>query len=312
MAHVSTVGEAIRRTNYRDLVQSAAHAFCWMCCYVGKCSNGSDHLFKISDNLSDIVALKFPGECGHCIKSPCRCSPEEMDEDEDKDAKYPQLLERKKNNSYKDRSIDNWLFDFWKIYSGQIHLQTLESVGFHLLEEAGEEAKAVRNLIQFRGILEANITGVDEAYLKHISSIEGLVTEYSTTMSELKERYDKPRTKDAMKDIDLTSNDPLLIRSRIVKAKMDFVVELADTFSWLCAVQLKLFEILTHEKIDDSVVTEFHIEEVLKDRYESSTVEQPMKCYACEHESCECLFYPAIELVAEASLEAAAEESNKP
>src|SRR6056300_1737775 len=58
MAHVSTVGEAIRRTNYRDLVQSAAHAFCWMCCYVGKCSNGSDHLFKISDNLYDIVELK--------------------------------------------------------------------------------------------------------------------------------------------------------------------------------------------------------------------------------------------------------------
>lgn len=294
MAHISSIGEAIRRTHYKELIKSAAHAFCWMCSYVSFCNESKSGLFTFENSLSEIVGLKFPGVCGHCIKNPCGCNPVMMDEQRDKSAKYEELLSKwlREKDKYINYTLDLWLIDFWDIFSGQIHLQDIESIGFHLLEEAGEEAKVVRELVQFRGILDANIEGLDRSFLLNISNIPGVVGTYSKYVKILKEKYEVEKDKDVFDNIDLTSKDPDVIKTRLVKSKMDFVIELADTFSWYCAVLLKLHEIIKYEKLDDELSKTFHIEESLKKVYQSRNREDLLKCYKCHESECKCKFFP--------------------
>ena len=145
MAHLSCIGESIRRNNYPELLDFAASAFCWMSTYLGKCNETDDIIFHSEHNLSEAVALKFPDHCGHCGSSPCTCKPAEIDAVSDKSATYKNLFRDWKKNlvSYKSYTLSDWLGSFHKIFGPRIHLQTMENLGFHLLEEAGEEAMPV-------------------------------------------------------------------------------------------------------------------------------------------------------------------------
>jgi hypothetical protein len=296
MAHLSGIGEAIRRTHYLELMRSAVHTFCWMCCYISKCKTNEDKVFSLNNHFCEIVGLKFPKICGHCLSNKCVCNPVEMDSAKDKSAKYKDLYNHWKDIKWEDYTLNRWLDVFWNIYSGQIHLLTLENIGFHLLEEAGEEALAVRQLVQFRGIVEKNIDGIDSDFLGKISNIKGLVEEYVESIDSLKEKYKVKSEKEALKKIDYKSDDALLIKARLVKAKMDFVIEFADTFSWYCAVLLKLRKIIQEENLAPNIVTKFEIEAAIMDRYKSNNIDEPLTCYACGETACKCLFYPKTSL----------------
>lgn len=295
MAHISGIGEAIRRVHYRELLYSAAHAFCWMTCYVRKCNETEDKLFNFENNFSEIVGLKYPKVCGHCIKEKCNCDPVDIDLMKNKAVKYKKLLHKGKKIPLNTYTLSDWLLLFYKIYSGQIHLSTLESIGFHLLEEAGEEAKAVRQLVQFRGIIEAHINGIDENYLRKISNIQSLVDEYYISMEKIKKIYKTESEKEARSKIDLKSTNPDIIKARLVMGKMDFVIELADTFSWFCSVLLKLWKTIEEEDLEEKILKEFHIEEAMKKFYQSSDKAKPLICYACKETFCKCLFFPKLD-----------------
>lgn len=303
LAHLSCIGEAIRKNHYPELLKAAASAFCWMCSFVSKC-NDSDDIFKVHNSLPEIVGLKFPTVCGHCEHKPCICDPATIEATPDKSAKYGNLYKqgRDKHIVWNEYSLSDWLGVFHDIYGGRIHLQTMESLGFHLLEEAGEEAMAVRNLIQFRGILEQRIEGIDSEFLEKISKIDGLVEEYESTLKALKHKTGKSSDKEALKGIAYDSRDPVFIKTRVVKAKMDQIIELADTFSWFCATLLKLsynIESLQHDENDivktgikRAQLEVLHIEETLHERYSYKGTTEPLTCYACKSTPCKCLFFP--------------------
>lgn len=294
MAHISKIGEAIRRTNYPVLIDAAVHAFVWMTGYVGKCNELKDDVFSIENSLSQIVAFKYPDKCGHCVRAICSCNPHEMDKKEDKSAKYSELYVdwERHEKSWNDYSINLWQGVFWKIFSGQIHMSSMESIGFHLLEEAGEEAMAVRQLIQFRGILQANIEGINVEYLRKISSIPGILNEYKTSVTELREITGKKTEKEALQAIDYSSDDQTLIKARLVKGKIDFIIEIADTFSWFCSVLLKLKnDIIEHMKLNADEKKNYNLEEKLKDIYKSKDKTQKLKCYKCKETLCKCAFF---------------------
>ena len=97
MAHISVIGESIRRAHYNNLIKASVHAFCWMCCYVEKCNTTSDPIFKVDHSLSEIVGIKFPLICGHCMEKTCQCDPMKMDAEDDKSSKYGELLKEWKN-----------------------------------------------------------------------------------------------------------------------------------------------------------------------------------------------------------------------
>jgi hypothetical protein len=290
MAHISVIGEAIRKSNYREILSAAAHAFCWMCCYIDTCRKTPDPLFRINNTFSDIVGLKFPERCGHCMHDACSCDPAKMDEQKDKSSKYSKLLKHWKKLKFETYMLDTWLDTFWDIYSGRIHLSTIENIGFHLLEEAGEEALAVRQLVQFRGITDKNIEGIDSKFLSKISSIPNLVSEYNNAMMALKKRYTVETDKEAISKIDFTSKEPVVLKARLLKGKMDFVIEFADTFSWYCAVLLKLRTIIKQLAINEN--NDFRIENELNQVYKSSNDTVPLVCPSCNKAKCSCLFYP--------------------
>jgi len=279
MAHCSGIGESIRRVDYPELIKSAAHAFCWICCFNNHLRNNKkDLLFYIDHSLCDIVFFKFPNICGHCFRNPCQCDPYKTDQKKDKAANYKRLLkEWTINRKVEGHTIEEWLSIFRAIYGGQNHLLTLESIGFHFLEEGGEEALAIRQLMQLRGKIE-RWSKEDKLFLNRICKIEGLVDEYDKCA---RDDNGKPR-------IDMKSGSIQAIKNRIIKAKMDLVIELADTFSWFCAIQIKMLRIL--ETIEIKKPEDYDLEEFLKKEYKLG--KGKLSCPTCKEGPCKCRFYP--------------------
>jgi len=109
---------------------------------------------------------------------------------------------------------------------------------------------------------------------------------------KLKEYMKVEKEKDAYDRISYTDSNPIVIKARFMKAKMDFFIEFADTFSWYSAVLLKMSRIIEAEGLDKETKKKFDIEETLKKRYDTEKDGDPLHCYACNMEDCGCLFYP--------------------
>lgn len=280
MAHTSSIGESIRKFDFDSLLKSAAHTFCWLCSFVNKCNNlQKDDIFSISESLCGIVSLKYPNKCGHCENSPCKCDPVKMDREKDKSARYKRLLDLRSRDwdSFKGYSIENYKNMFYDTYVAKLHPQSLETIGFHFLEEIGEAAVCVRQLGQLRKIAEDGSTGIDSAFLERLTTCEGIIENY--------EKYGKKP-----KDIDNASEEPGMLRARVVNAKMDLVGEVADSFSWFCSILNKLDSISKSIYADPrkhaSLPT---LEQVLIKEYIDS--EGNAICPSCKHKPCECVFY---------------------
>ncbi len=279
MAYFSQIGESIRRIEYKGLIKAAAHAFCWMCTFISKLNTISDLLFKCENNFCEMIYLKYPQRCGLCTRDKCVCDPFKMDAKPNKAAKYIELY-----NEYW-KVVQGVKFDipglvqmFKSIYGTRIYFQTLENLCFHLLEEAGEEAQAIRELIQLRGIATYNINGVDENFLRKTTTIPGLVKEYEICMKKFDYDYNK---------IDFTSNDTDHIKARIVKGKIDLIVEFADTFSWFCALLIKLQFMASNLGVTENP---YDLEKFLQIEY--GPTGEKLKCPSCKSQECKCLFFP--------------------
>ncbi len=299
LAHLSNVGESIRRTDYRDLLKNCAHVFCWLCGYSTKCHETNSLLFHFNYSLSELVAVKYPGVCGHCVKATCICNAAAMDALKDKAGAYHELmakwLEPISNGQKKpwtDYSIQDWMNTFDTIYGGRIHLQTMENIGFHLLEEAGEEGRAVRQMVQFAYIKNWSIYGISESYLRKLTSIPSLMEEYFLAIQMLKKITGKASEKEAKHSISTSSKSPDIVRIRLVLAKLDLVIELADTFSWFCSLLIKMKRIVAGLGIGDDLLQSFDLENVIKDEYRLEEKSKLLTCPACKRQKCACWLLP--------------------
>lgn len=284
MAHLSEIGEAIRRTRWDDLFRAASFAFSWMCSNVNLCRDIPLCVFSVDHHLSEIVALKYPRKCGHCICIPCNCDSIQMDKLSDKSGKYRTLYEEwRLGGKWDNYSLNEWLEMFRGIYGCRVHSQNLDDIGFHLLEEAGEEARAIRHLLQFQGIREDDIEGIDDNFLTRISKIPTLVEEYESStniLNEIPKKNDDPLAFTKF----VTSVDCQTIRARLVKAKMDYLIEQADTFSWLMSVLIRVNEI-----IDDNHGDHETFEAILREEF---GFDSGGHCSECKQKKCQCAFFP--------------------
>jgi hypothetical protein len=278
MAHCSSIGEAIRKYDYVELMGFAARAFCWMLSFSMKCAKTEELLFRCENTFSEMVYLKFPDQCGHCNGRPCDCRPIEMDAKKDKAGKYEALLEkwtRDQKAKGIQYTIHDWLEVFFAVYGGRIHLQTMETLGFHFLEEAGEESSAVRQLMQLRGVVGNGVKGIDEA-LEKLVTIPQIASEY------IRLGKGRPGGKPPIK---LASNNHKDIYARIVSAKMDSIVELADSFSFFCSILIKLRSVTIKKKKAFAA----DLEQMLIDTY--GKPDKGLVCPTCHKDACECTFF---------------------
>ena len=159
---------------------------------------------------------------------------------------------------------------FQGIFGHRIHLLAFENIGFHFLEEVGEVAVAVRKLSQLQNVLNEGIEGIQADFFRELTTVEGIVEKY--------------RSHFIRGNIDYTSRDLDVIKWRIVDAKMALVIEIADTFSWFCAIMNKL----------DSVIKGWGLtfptlEDQLCEAYIDG--EGNARCPTCKKKQCECIFY---------------------
>jgi hypothetical protein len=274
-AYFSAMGEAIRRMHFADLMHSAAHAFCWMCSFVLACNRAKGTVFELIESFSDLVACKYPLVCKHCRQRFCQCNPKTMDGMTNKAAKYRLLLSDRAKlgpapNSY-DLSL--WLNVFDEIYGQHIHMLTLESIGFHFLEEAGEELTAIRGLVQLENVLQAELDGINESFLGRLTSFDGVVNLY--------EKYVGHKTPN-------NKNDPDTIKARLVHAKVDMFTEFADTFSWFCSIVNKVTSIARNCNESDCFFTLKAFQDKLMQEYLPNGT--PV-CPSCQQCPCECVFF---------------------
>ncbi len=275
MAHASSMGECIRTFSFKDLIGHAAHTFCWLCSFVNRIQKIDDPVFRINETLCGMVSLKYPLKCGHCEKDECRCDPRRMDQTPDKPASYERLLGFRNDilAAVEGYKFPQWQNKFNDIFGGRIHILTLETIGFHFLEEVGEAAVGIRKLSQFKRIREARIQDIDDTFFGLLTTVPNIVKQYRVYKRETS----------------YTSKDSDMIKWRIVDAKMALVIEIGDTFSWFCAVMNKLDMISKSIVNDPKQLSLLSLEEQLRREYISQ--DGSIKCPTCGKCPCECVFY---------------------
>ncbi len=273
-AHFTKIGEAIRRMHFAELMKAATHAFCWMCSFVLACQRAKETVFSLEESFSAIVACKYPLVCGHCKEAYCHCNPELMDRMSDKAAKYQDLfkLRSRLSGAPDTYGVSDWLEVFNNMYGQNIHNLTLESIGFHFIEEAGEELTAIRGLKQLEHA-PSHIKEIDTAFLKELATVEGILRLYRKYIDEKPESYKR---------------DPESIKNRLVRAKVDMFVEFADTFSWFCSILNKVNSIALNCKDDKCSFTQHPFREKLLQEY---LPEGSPRCPSCDECPCKCVFY---------------------
>jgi len=290
MAHSSQIGESIRKFAFDDLLYYAAHTFCWLCSFVNKCNSLHDDIFSIKETLSGIVSLKYPKVCGLCKNSICECDPVKVEEPKNKAADYKELLCLRKEilKSFEDYDIANFQKIFGRIYGGRIHIQTIDNIGFHFLEEIGEAAVYIRKLSQLRTISDDCSTGIDLAYLNELLTVENIVDNYYNYY-DLIQQINSTSREERMRAA--TIREPRMLKARVVEAKMGLVVEIADSFSWFCSVLNKLRSMSEsiRNKPEDKILLQ-SLEEKLNDEYINS--DDKPRCPTCKKNPCECVFFP--------------------
>lgn len=94
-------------------------------------------------SLEEMTWSKYPGACPYClVEENCVCLGGKPSlSDEEHETKLKALRE---NKIYQPKTLNAWQEMFGRIYGRANKIQSLDQVGFHLMEEVGEVAKAFR------------------------------------------------------------------------------------------------------------------------------------------------------------------------
>lgn len=242
----SKIAEDIRKAEYGMVHEHLAHAFAWFFTMIGRCKNFKDFthpFYRIEKNLSELIGFKYPNKCGHCASNPCDCAKQRMalERTEDKEVQEKKLNRARElfNKTYPNWTIQNWVNMFAEIYSNLIYSMSIESITFHLMEEIGEVARALRGLIEYEGSLGIQLD------LEYKNDLEA--------------------------------------------KKASFKFELADVFSWLISVYIKLRLI----EMGLGIKSEQEFKTLSEDIWAQYGIpeEDRLFCAKCKKNPCGCIFY---------------------
>lgn len=188
--HASKLGEAVRKDELNKIFDELAELTNWLFGFVAKLGDeksGWEAVFNIDTKFSDMIWGKYPGICCHCLERKYRFTrqmPEKPYKPYNKCAcliHYPAVEYRKDREEIKEKRREfakNVRFSkpkslagmekmFREIYEANVSVSTIESIGFHLLEEVGEIGRSLIDLYTIRnsddqdtasiGVTEANL-----------------------------------------------------------------------------------------------------------------------------------------------------------
>ncbi len=125
------LAEDLRKQHVNGVLDNVADTFAWVSAF--SIRHGS---------LEEMVWNKFPGACCYClVETDCGCI-EQKPSISEKERENQLQVSRSRED--RPRSIYKWQQMFNKIYGRSNTSQSVEQLGFHLMEEIGEVAKAMR------------------------------------------------------------------------------------------------------------------------------------------------------------------------
>lgn len=173
--HASKLGEAIRKDELNKIFDELAELTNWLFGFVAKLGDeksGWEAVFNIDTKFSDMIWGKYPGICCHCLereyrvtrqlpKKPfepykkCVClthypNIENRDDREEIKQKRREFAKRKRIMKSKPETLASMEKMFREIYKSNVSVWTIESIGFHLLEEVGEIGRSLIDLYTIR------------------------------------------------------------------------------------------------------------------------------------------------------------------
>lgn len=180
--HASKLGEAIRKDELNEIFSEIAELTNWLFGFVAKLNDSKsdwEAVFNINVPFSDMIWAKYPWSCGHCIerkylatgqlpKRPlkkCSCLMHypkveyRKDKDEAKEVRRQFARDTKK---YMPLTLGMMEKMFHAIYGANTSIWTIESIGFHLLEEVGEIGRALEDLFTLRGKEQKPSSSIDD------------------------------------------------------------------------------------------------------------------------------------------------------
>lgn len=181
--HASKLGEAIRKDELDRIFDELAELTNWLFSFVAKLEDeksGWEAVFNVRKKFSDIIWAKYPGTCCHCLereyslngqfpKQPykpyqkCDClsnypGVEYREDREEIKKKRREFAERIKYG--KPKTLAGMEKMFREIYEANVSVWTIESIGFHLLEEVGEIGRALIDLYTSRNLSNQSPTSI--------------------------------------------------------------------------------------------------------------------------------------------------------
>lgn len=182
--HASKLGEAIRKDELDRIFDELAELTNWLFSFVAKLGDekaGWEAVFNMKARFSDMVWAKYPGTCCHCLEreykatgripeepykpyKKCTClinypSVEDREDREEIKQKRREFAEKVKYA--KPKTLAGTEKMFREIYAANVSVWTIESIGFHLLEEVGEIGRSLIDIYTARGSNNHSLTSIE-------------------------------------------------------------------------------------------------------------------------------------------------------
>jgi len=157
----SSVAEAVREVNYKDVVSHLANTFCWVCGLIAKCRGEPQPILHFEEDFSSIIWTKYPNKCPLCVSNPCQCLIKKREIDQRSTKEKERIYGRVRKMAQRSiedriRNLDRLVNMFEDIYGPNYFIMPIEEITFHFTEEVGEVAEQIREVYAL-GITSAGI-----------------------------------------------------------------------------------------------------------------------------------------------------------
>ena len=182
--HASKLGEAIRKDELDRIFDELAELTNWLFSFVAKLGDEkseSEAVFNIRTKFSDMIWAKYPGICCHCLereyrdrgqmpekpykpRKKCECLinyPGVEYRDDREEIKEKRREFAKMIKYAKPKTLAGMEKMFREIYEANVSVWTIESTGFHLLEEVGEIGRSLIDLYTTRGSNNQSLISIE-------------------------------------------------------------------------------------------------------------------------------------------------------
>jgi NTP pyrophosphatase (non-canonical NTP hydrolase) len=304
----SKLAEEIRKSNLsEEVVHHVARLFGWVCTFVGKYlvqtagfnpgdplqlllqeTNPDSFLHPEPESYFKWVLEKYPAVCGLCGCSPCVCGVRrDLAENRYREAQaWNKFLEQsgkrlvearkkvtKRYPKLKTMPLDQQMDVMVQIFRGSNYEADLWKITAHLLEEMGEVAReilALEALASFRVQLTGN------------GKSEDLSSDFRHRAQERLEKRFGLRKRDAVSYISQDAVIDIIQRLRVDSCSK-LKGELADVFSWICALLHKIGYLRRSARDGSGEEEKFAL--ILSGYY--MNVDRRRACPYCERSTCD-------------------------